>query len=182
MSAAKAVLNLGKCAALGVVLAACAGAGAGGQLGPGGGEGGRVRALLSADALVFTSFDANHDSIVSLAEVERGLAEEWARADANQDGAMAPLEFARWSEAALGGAAMTPYRLDFDRNVDNTITEQEFRAEFLARARDYDHDGDGNVTRAEMVREVSRPRVLGDQASPFGDRPPGDEDRRQQPR
>jgi hypothetical protein len=64
---------------------------------------------------------------------------------------------------------MGPYRLDFDRNVDNSITREEFESEIRARVRDYDENGDGVLTRGEFTRLVGaarppvdrqRPRVL----------------------
>jgi Ca2+-binding EF-hand superfamily protein len=53
---------------------------------------------------------------------------------------------------------MGPYRLDFDRNVDNTITREEFETEIRARFSDYDENSDGAVTRSEMVRLVGAAR------------------------
>lgn len=164
MSIEKAASKVLVWSAAGLFLAACASSGSG----DGAGESQPISALISADALVFVSFDADQDAVLTMAEIEQGLGVEWARADTNSDGMLAPLEFSRWSDLALGGGAMSPYRLDFDRNVDNTITEEEFRSEFLARARDYDSDGDGRITRAEMIRQVARPRLLSEQPSPFG--------------
>lgn len=136
------------------VLAACAG---GGDRGP---RAEPIRALLSADALVYATFDTDGDMRISAAELEAGVARELTRADANGDGSLQPLEFQNWSNAALGGGQLPPYRLDFDRNVDNVITAEEFTTELTARARDYDADGDGVLTRAEFVRQVNQPRVL----------------------
>lgn len=112
------------------------------------------RALLSADTLVFTSFDADNDLRVTMAEIEAGIAVEWARANTNGDGLLQPLEFATWSESALGGNQLAPFRLDFDRNVDNSITEEEFRTELLGRARDYDKDEDGVLVRGDFIRQA----------------------------
>jgi hypothetical protein len=69
----------------------------------------------------------------------------------------------------LGGGQMGPYRLDFDRNVDNVITREEFAAEIHGRVRDYDTNEDGALTRSEFVRLVgqARPvRLPGVQVSP----------------
>jgi hypothetical protein len=122
-----------------------------------------VRALVAADALVFASFDANDDLTIDAGELEAGLAREWARADANADGSLQPIEYGAWAERALGGAQSPPFRLDVDRNVDNVISEQEFRTEFNARAAEYDRDADGNLTRAEFLRAAPGARVLEEQ-------------------
>lgn len=116
-------------------------------------------ALLSADALMYASFDADDDLLITEAEIEAGISREFVRADQNGDGALAPLEFAAWSQAALGGNQLPPYRLDFDRNVDNSITAEEFATEIRGRARDYDKDEDGVLRRAEFLRQTPRARA-----------------------
>lgn len=138
-------------AASGFALAACASGG-----GPDGSS--SVRALLSADVMMFVSFDADGDLSISAAEVEAGLNREFARADSNSDGQIQPLEFQGWANAVLGGGQIGPFRLDFDRNVDNVITREEFDAEIRARALDYDADEDGAVARIEFVRLVGQAR------------------------
>jgi len=117
------------------------------------------RVLLSADTLVFATFDANGDVRIDVAERDAGIAREWTRADANGDGTLPPLEFQTWMTQALGGSNAPPYRLDFDRNVDNAITRTEFETELVARFDDYDADKDGVLTRTEFVRDVPRPQM-----------------------
>lgn len=133
------------------MLAACGGGGDRDRTAP-------IRALLSADALMFVSFDADADLSVTSAESEAGIAREFARADANSDGALQPIEFSNWSNLVLGGSQIGPYRLDFDRNVDNVITREEFDAEMRARFGAYDTDENGGLSRAEFVRLVGQTR------------------------
>lgn len=140
------------CAAL--IVAACASGG--GR--PGGGREEPVRALMSADALMFVSFDADGDLNVSTAEIEAGIAREFARADTNRDNQLQPIEFQNWANVVLGGGQIGPFRLDFDRNVDNVITREEFDAEIRARARDYDSNEDGAISRSEFVRLIGQAR------------------------
>jgi len=118
-----------------------------------------IRALMSADALMLVSFDTDGDLMTSSAEIEAGLQREFARADANGDGGLAPIEFQNWANSVLGGGQMGPYRLDFDRNVDNTISREEFETEIRSRVRDYDENQDGALSRPEFVRliGVTRP-------------------------
>ncbi|HET9230661.1 MAG TPA: hypothetical protein VFO00_05205 [Vitreimonas sp.] len=128
-----------------------------------------VRALLSGDAMMLVSFDANGDLSVTAEEINAGLAREFARADTSGDGSLSPIEFQNWANAVLGGGPMGPYRLDFDRNVDNTITRAEFDTEIRARVDQYDENGDDVLTRGEFTRligtarpppERQRPRIL----------------------
>ena len=117
-----------------------------------------IRALLSADALMFVGFDTDGDLSVSRAESDAGMDREWTRADANSDGTLSPIEFSNWSNQVLGGSQIGPYRLDFDRNVDNVITRQEFDTELRARFSTYDADESGALSRAEFVRLVGQAR------------------------
>ena len=117
-----------------------------------------IRALLSADAMLFVGFDTDHDMSTTAAEVQAGVEREFARADANHDGSLQPIEFQNWSNIVLGGSQLGPYRLDFDRNVDNAITREEFDHEIQARVRDYDADENGALARSEFVRLVGQAR------------------------
>jgi len=105
----------------------------------------------NADAILFAGFDRDGDLLITQAEVEAGIAREFARADANHDGLISPEEYQAWSLRALGGA-YAPYRTDMDRNGDGQITFAEFAAELRQRAHDYDSNGDGVIERADLVR------------------------------
>jgi len=107
---------------------------------------------------MFVSFDADGDMGVSEAEREAGIAREFTRADANRDGSLQPIEFSNWSNLVLGGSQIGPYRLDFDRNVDNVITREEFDNELRARFAQYDSDENDSVSRVEFVRLVGQAR------------------------
>jgi hypothetical protein len=142
-------LALVACAALGVT--ACGGGRAAQDAAP-------IRALLSADALMLVSFDTNADLNVSREESEAGFAREWTRADADGNGSLSPIEFSNWSNLVMGGSQIGPYRLDFDRNVDNVITREEFDTELRARFSQYDSDENGAISRSEFVRLVGQAR------------------------
>ena len=138
-----------------------------------------IRALLSADVMMFVSFDADADLTISAAEIEAGMAREFARSDSNRDASLQPIEFQGWANAALGGGQMGPYRLDFDRNVDNIITREEFDTEIRARVSDYDADENGALTRSEFVRRVGQARPPSVRRAPIGEPVgPGSESRR----
>ncbi len=141
------------------VLTACAGGGVTQVRDP-------IRAVMSADALMFVSFDTDGNLSITREELEAGIPREWARADANSDGNLSPIEFQNWSNLVLGGSQMGPYRLDFDRNVDNTITRDEFETEVRGRFSDYDQDSSGALSRSEFVR------LLGQARPPTVQRPP----------
>lgn len=129
-----------------------------------------VRALMSADVMMFVSFDTDGDLSVTAAEIDVGLQREFARADANGDGSLQPIEFQNWANAVLGGGQLGPYRLDFDRNVDNVITREEFDNEIRGRVSDYDSDENGVLSRSEFIRLIGQARPVRPQIEP---RPPG---------
>ena len=108
---------------------------------------------------MFVSFDADGDLSTTRAEMEASLSREFARADANRDASLHPIEFQNWANIALGGGQVGPYRLDFDRNVDNLITREEFDAEIRARFAEYDADESGALGRSEFVRLVGQART-----------------------
>jgi hypothetical protein len=117
-----------------------------------------IRALLSADALMLVSFDTNADLIVTREEAEAGYGREWTRADADNNASLSPIEFSNWSNLVMGGSQIGPYRLDFDRNVDNVITREELDTELRARFSQYDSDENGAIARSEFVRLVGQAR------------------------
>jgi hypothetical protein len=143
---------------IGAAVAAAALAGCAG----GGSRGGRndepIRALLSADVMMLVSFDTDFDLTVAGPEIDAGVAREFERADTGRDGAVQPIEFQAWATNVLGGGQLGPYRLDFDRNVDNVITREEFETEIRARVGVYDQDQSGSLTRSEFVRLVGQAR------------------------
>ncbi|MET0182120.1 MAG: hypothetical protein ABW199_04450 [Caulobacterales bacterium] len=114
------------------------------------------RVLLSSDALVFATMDSNNDLRTDATERAAGIAAEWVRADTDRDGALTPIEMQNWLSVSLGGSNAPPYRLDFDRNVNNRVTRAEFEQELNARASDYDKDNDGFLTRSEFLRDAPR--------------------------
>jgi hypothetical protein len=140
-------------------LAACAsGPGRGGPPGAGGhgrpqGAAYRQSVFLSGASLLFVQFDADHDYVTTRAEAQAGAEAEWRRATAGA-GVMTPIQFAAWSATALGGPNIGPYRLAFDRDVNNEITPAEFVAAIMTKFDQFDADKDGVLHRAEMTEHL----------------------------
>jgi hypothetical protein len=95
---------------------------------------------------------------VTREEAEAGYGREWTRADADNNASLSPIEFSNWSNLVMGGSQIGPYRLDFDRNVDNVITREELDTELRARFSQYDSDENGAIARSEFVRLVGQAR------------------------
>ena len=144
-------------AGLGLVLAACAGGPRGGSPGgPGGdmtGAAYRQSAFLSGAALLFVQFDRDGDYVTTRAEADAEAASEWGRASSGA-ATLSPIAFEAWSAKALGGPNLGPYRLAFDTNVNNEITQAEFLSAVTAKFEFWDKDKDGRLSRQEMVERL----------------------------
>ncbi|MBU6408273.1 MAG: hypothetical protein KGS44_14265 [Alphaproteobacteria bacterium] len=114
----------------------------------------RISAVVSGDAFVIASADANGDTVTTEAELEAALIAGFLAADADQSGMLSPLEWQTFSRTQMGGELMGPFRLEVDRNVDNSIDQAEFTDAFMTRFSRYDSDADGRVARPDMVRSL----------------------------
>ncbi|MGE0829481.1 MAG: hypothetical protein AB7O04_09035 [Hyphomonadaceae bacterium] len=163
-------LSLALCAA--GLLAGCASShGPGGAGIPPDGRGASSQsAVLSGDALLWVSFDLDADYITTRAEAEFGVARELARAGRAP---LTPIAFEDWSRRAIAAPDMSPFRLEFDRNVDGQITAEEFTAALMGRFQEHDANHDAQLTRAELVRRMPAGVMQrGEGGPPGGQRPP----------
>lgn len=112
----------------------------------------RTQALSAPPvALLFAGMDGNHDHIVSRAELDIGIMDEWRRL-AEPDGApVTVIRMSAWSEEVLGSPSALPTPVAFDSNLDGTITEIEFRRRLTDTFDTIDRDQDDRVTRAELL-------------------------------
>ncbi|WP_414903127.1 EF-hand domain-containing protein [Sphingomonas flavalba] len=110
-----------------------------------------ITMMAAPVAILITSFDADRDRVVTRAEFDAGVRASFALGDANGDGAISLIELSHWAEAELGSAGALPGRFDFDRNEDDRISEAEFVGEFARRFAAYDKNGDGRLTRDELL-------------------------------
>ena len=138
--------------ALALAAAACASGGRD-RSPPGTGAAYQISAFTTGAAMLFVQFDTDRDYTTTKAELDAGIPAEWARASDGKP-TMTPLMFETWSAKALGGPNLGPYRLSFDTNVNNEITQDEFRAAILDKFTRFDTDKDGNVRRVDMVERL----------------------------
>ena len=135
----------------------------------------RLRARTDGDLL---DFDADKDGRITRAEVDAGLAAQFAAADKNADGKLDPAEFQRhndqrraerkaryeaWQakQTADGGTPKPfvdrgPRTFDpmknMDWDLDGYISPEEFSGKTRAQAMRADRDGDGTVLAADLRR------------------------------
>ena len=167
------------------LLTACAGPGGPGPRGggPGGAQPPGARgALAELDgayiaqpiALVLAGYDADHDGSLTRAELSVGGASEWVRMDRNADSTVSLIELSAWADTYLGSATARPSQLSFDRDGSGSISSREVMTQLEAEFATADKNGDGVVTRGELVRQLSLPsQQMGGRGGPGGGRPRG---------
>ena len=108
--------------------------------------------------LAVAGFDEDHDGRTSRAELNAALLRSFAPADRDRDGALGYIEYSGWATTWLGSATALPgpYAIDLDGN--DRISAEELVAEFGRHFLRLDRDGDGHVSRAELLT-VRNPRL-----------------------
>lgn len=105
-------------------------------------------------ALLFTSMDANHDLLVDAAELTAAIPIEFARADRDGDGKISAQEMIAWGTAVLGDPEQLPNRMTFDVDLDGVVTKAEFEKGLQIEFSKLDRNGDGRISRPEMLGEA----------------------------
>lgn len=100
--------------------------------------------------VLFTGMDSNGDATVSKTEAISGIGSEWASFERKPSGAV----FAQWSRRALGSIDSMPSFFSFDSDFNGVVSEEEFKDTLTQEFDRLDKDGDGLVTRSEMIVNV----------------------------
>ncbi len=110
---------------------------------------GQVRARPIA--LFFAGIDSSGDKIVSRAELQAGIAREWRMLKPSISGKIGAFKMEDWALATLGARDAYPSRLSFDSNLDNQVSQEEFTSRLTRSFDALDENGDGRLSRAELV-------------------------------
>lgn len=148
-------------------LAACASNPRGGP----DGSGLRIQqsAEVAPEGLVFLEFDADHDRVVTTAELRAGLETDWTQASKGA-ASIGHIDLRAWLVSVLGSDEFDFGPVGFDTNLDSVITKAEFISALTQRFNGLDLDKNGAVSRAELVRRVES---LGRGRPAPGGGPPG---------
>jgi hypothetical protein len=105
-------------------------------------------------------YDANHDRVITMAEMEAGLKADFAAADTNGDGCLDPSEVRAENQARLtrAGAEASPL---VDWNLDRCVDAREFGNTVRSYFELADKTKDGKVSMIEL-----RPRGWGHEPEP----------------
>jgi EF hand len=157
-----------------VALAACASDPRGGRPpgGPGGpsGMGGQLQESMIARpvALLFVGFDTNGDLATSADEFAAGLKAEFARADVNKDGFISNFEMIDWSVAVMGDKEALPDYRTMNADLGQSVSPDEFNKAFQREFTAMDKDGNGRLTRTELLRMAPQMGGFGGGGPPGG--------------
>jgi hypothetical protein len=122
--------------------------------------------LVRPGALLFASFDANHDGKVTIAEIEAAAPGVFAVADKNKDGAITGFEQTDWAASMGGLPDILANPMTFDVDLDNKISPAEFTGALKRIAGQLAPSGE--ITFAELVRPLNRNDEKGPPGPGFG--------------
>lgn len=135
---------------LGLLLTDCAGGNPAGRAGPAAGsEAARRAREQNVTEKLLSTYDSNSDGVLSRAEMEAGLARDFAVIDKNHDGKLSRAETQdendrRWR---LEGPQSSPL---IDWNSDGSISYDEFATSTRNLFDQIDSNKDGAITREEL--------------------------------
>lgn len=115
----------------------------------------RVGGIVTPASLVLASFDLDHDAVVTSKEVQDGAERVFVASDQDDNGVLSGIEITGFSQRHLGMAYGVPGRIAFDPNGDSVSTLDEFTAVWISELSRHDRNHDGEVSREELIRQVS---------------------------
>lgn len=116
--------------------------------------------LLYAGGLFFATLDADGDYLITEAERSAGFAAAFARADRNSSGDLSPLEYADFTERALGARDAIPGLNTLDRDHDNRVSAREFSLGFNELAARYADDATGAISFSALVEDLEEVQAV----------------------
>lgn len=110
--------------------------------------------IVSPGALVFASFDANHDGRITVEEIVAGAEAAFAVADKNKDGVITGFEQTDWAALMASGADVLSNAMTFDIDLDRSVTKAEFITGFKRLAGQIQPNGE--LTFNDLVQPLNR--------------------------
>ncbi|KQN39691.1 hypothetical protein ASG37_09165 [Sphingomonas sp. Leaf407] len=109
--------------------------------------------------MMLAGFDADGDARTTRAEAEAGIARGFAEVAKGQP-TIGYIAYADWAERWLGDRAALPGPFEVDRDNDNRITLAEVQGRIAAIFARIDRNGDGVLTRTELLTIRAMPGDL----------------------
>ncbi len=127
--------------------------------------------IVQPGALLFASFDTNHDGRISDAEIEAGAVASFAVADKNGDGSISGFEQSDWAGLVGGVDDVLSNPMQFDTDLDHSVTQTEFVDGLHRLAKTLMRPGQTELVYADLVRALQRRPGGEDQTSEGGEPP-----------
>jgi hypothetical protein len=128
--------------------------------------------LVRPGAMLFASYDVNHDGKITDAEIDAGAALSFAVADKNNDGALTGFEQTDWATLVGSGSDVLSNSMQFDTDVDHSVTKAEFVSGLHRLADSLKKKGESVLTYADLVQALQPQPGGSAQANESGEAPP----------
>ena len=129
--------------------------------------------VVRAGALLFASYDANHDGRITDEEIDAGAGASFAFADKNADGALTGFEQTDWASLVGSASDVLSNSMQFDSDLDHSVTKIEFVSGLHRLANTLKKPGQSVLTYGDLVQSLQPQPGAGPQASDQGGQAPG---------
>lgn len=127
--------------------------------------GGEPRERLVPGGGLFLSFDTNRDGVITRQEIDRGIVEAFAAADANGNGTLAALEQQAWADSLPTRDESLANPVRFDPNLDRAVSPEEFALVITGLADGYGDPETGIILLEDLKADERAPeRVRGERS------------------
>lgn len=126
--------------------------------------------LVRPGAMLFASYDVNHDGRITDAEIDAGAALSFAVADANHDGALTGFEQTDWARLVGAASDVLSNAMLFDSDLDRSVTPAEFVSGIRRLADTLKKKGESDLVYGDLVQPL-QPQPEGAQANESGEAP-----------
>ena len=109
-------------------------------------------------AVALTGLTADENGTIDIALIRQAASQQFDLFDRDGSGTMCGVEHAAWAEAILGDRFARPTLLMLDRDGSGGLSRQEFAAGLERAAERFDKDGNGLITRDELLIQMPEGR------------------------
>jgi hypothetical protein len=117
-------------------------------------------------ALMFASYDTNHDAIITRAEIDAGAAASFIVADKNKDGVLSGFEQSDWASLIAAADDVVSNPMQFDTDLDRSVTQTEFIEGIRRLAQQVADPATGNIAFTALIQPLSAQALQAERGGP----------------